>query len=376
MASNSANLFNKYRPMRFSDVAQPHVTRVLAASVTAGDLASTYLFSGPPGTGKTTLSRVFAMALLCETRAEGESEPCGECQCCRMIRSDTHRDVVEINCATHGRAEEVRALIAEEIMLAPAFGKYRVFILDECQSLSPTAQDSLLKIFEEPPAHVIFCLNTTDPEKLKNTIRTRCQRHRLKRVSDKELRGILEKVVQGESIQADEEAIGLIIGEARGSARQAIGTLEQVKLVGATGGNVRDVLGRAPRQMAVELLLAISEGAAGYQKSFKLTDAALEEGHDLTALLEECCRILADVARYRLFKTPTGEQSEPLRPLVPLFSGSVLIETVNSLIEIIAKIRQNVPPDLAVQFGVMTTIQRYARATSAQVAQAAKKAEG
>ena len=368
MGATSANLFNKYRPTKFSDIAQPHVTRVLIASILAGDFASTYLFSGFGGTGKTTVARVFAMALLCENRKDDESEPCGTCSCCRMIREDTHRDVVEINCATHGKAEEVRALIAEEIMLAPAFGRFRVFILDEAQVLSATAQDSLLKIFEEPPAHVIFCLCTTDPDKLKKTIRTRCQRHRLKRVTDRDLRSILENVVKEEGIQAETAALELIISEAQGSARQALSTLEQVKLIGASEENVREVLGRAPRQMAVELLLAIADGQEGYHKSFKLTDTAQEEGHDLTALLEECCRILASVARYRLFAIEVDDQSEALRPLVPLFAGSTLIETVNSLTEIIARIRQNVPADLACQFGVMTTIQRYARAKANAIA--------
>lgn len=357
--------------MRFSDVAQPHITRVLKASSQVGDFASTYLFCGTGGTGKTTLARVVSMAVLCDYRTE-DGEPCGLCSSCRMIRDNTHRDVVEINCGTNGKAEETRALISDEMTLAPIYGKKRIYILDEAHNTTSAAQDSLLKVLEEPPSHVMFFLCTTELDKIKPTIRTRCQIHRFKKVSDKAIRIILKKVVQEEMIEADEGALDLIIQDAQGSARQALSTLEQVKLIGATEDNVRNVLGRAPRQMAVELLLAITQGSAGFNDIFRLVDTAQEEGHDLIGLLEESCRILSNVARERINKTPEEKVPELIRPLIQKYTGSILIETVNSIFEIISKIRQNVSPELAVQFGLMTTIQRFANAKAKLTSKEAK----
>ena len=357
----SETLYNKYRPITFDDVAQPHVVRVFKAQIAKKKNVNTYLISGPTGTGKTTLARIMAMALLCTERKDGESEPCGKCKNCTLIKNDNHRDVLEIDCAQNGKVEDVRDLISEKMRMAPE-GEYLVIIMDESHMMTVQAMNALLKSMEEPPHYVVFFVCTSEPHKIIPAIRTRCQKHSLTRVSNSALKNILANVVEKEGVDADDAALDLIVEEASGSAREALVILELVSVVGVTEDNVREVLLRGPKALSMDVLMAIITLDRG--EAYRLIDAAQKEGRDMSTVMEECARGLMTIARYMVDKTTDPKKCDP--ELVKIakagFSKSALIIGVaQNLIEISTKLRQNVPADVITHIGILKTIDSVAK---------------
>jgi DNA polymerase-3 subunit gamma/tau len=353
------NLYNKYRPTKFKEVLGQNCIKILEAQVATNSHSSTYLLSGTSGVGKTTIARIVAMALMCENRKDGESEPCGECQSCKQIVSDNNRDVMEINCAIDGGVNKVRDIIAEHMLIAPSMGNYRIFILDESHQLTNSAQNALLKIMEEPPRYVKFFLCTTDVHKILNTIKTRCQHFSLKRLSEKDLLFILQKVVKEECIECDTNGINLIIQSSNGSPRSALSLLDSIAAIGATEDNIRIALSRAPRQISINLLKAIC--TQNRSEAYKIIMAANAEGRDLPALLEECVRILVnDIARCKLLHEKSNDKDIiELSDKESGFKGPHIVDISTKLLEINSKIRQNVPAELIIPVGILNVIDRF-----------------
>ena len=213
-------LYRKYRPRFFADVVgQPQVTETLKNELTRGRVAHAYLFTGSRGTGKTTCAKILAKAVNCLTPVEGD--PCGQCAVCRGLDEGSILDVVEIDAASNNGVESIRTLI-EESNFTPASAKYRVYIIDEVHMLSVQAFNALLKTLEEPPAHVVFILATTEVHKLLPTILSRCQRFDFRRIAPGQMADRLDYVAGQEEAELDRDAALLIARLADGALRDAL----------------------------------------------------------------------------------------------------------------------------------------------------------
>ncbi len=220
-------LYRKYRPKFFREViGQEHITEILQNALKNGRIAHAYLFAGVRGTGKTTTARILAKALNCERGIS--SEPCGQCRNCLDIDAGRFPDVIEIDAASYRGINEIRE-IRDNVKLAPLRGRYKVYIIDEVHMLTQEAFNALLKTLEEPPEHVVFVLATTDPHKVPSTIISRCQRFDFRRISSDKLKRFLEKVAENEKIDITQEALELLVKAARGSVRDALSLLDQLR---------------------------------------------------------------------------------------------------------------------------------------------------
>lgn len=291
-------LYRKYRPKVFSDVyGQEHVTRTLLNEIKENRVSHAYLFTGSRGTGKTTCAKILAKAVNCENSQDGE--PCGECEVCRGIDSGSLFDVVEIDAASNNSVNDIRDL-REEVNYTPTRCKYRVYIIDEVHMLSPGAFNALLKTLEEPPAHVIFILATTEVHKLPATILSRCQRFDFKRIKPEIMSLRLKEVADKESISIDDDAAMLISRIADGGLRDGLSILDQCagKSKKVTASVVSDVAGLAGREALYDLSDAVFS-----KNSAKALDtiASLYNGsYDMERL---CSEMISHFRNFLIVKT-------------------------------------------------------------------------
>ena len=305
------SLYRKYRPLTFdSVVGQRHIVSTLEHAVAEGRLSHAYLFCGPRGTGKTTMARILAKALLCQqaegARAQGASGcmPDGTCPECEAIAAGTHPDVYELDAASRTGVDNVREEIINSVSFAPVRGAYKVYIIDEVHMLSPAAFNALLKTLEEPPAHVVFILCTTDPQKILETILSRCQRFDFHRISMEDIEGRLHYVCEQEGFECDEEALQIVARHARGGMRDALSTLEQLSVFGDGAvrvGDARSLLGEA----SGAILAQFSKGIATRDVAtlFGLVRTQVEEGNDLLEVTRDLVSHMRDVYTARVAGT-------------------------------------------------------------------------
>ncbi|PYG89562.1 DNA polymerase-3 subunit gamma/tau [Ruminiclostridium sufflavum DSM 19573] len=248
-------LYRKWRPLVFEDVVeQEHVVKTIKNTVMSGRIGHAYLFCGTRGTGKTTMAKIFARAINCLNPKEGD--PCNECEICKGILSDSVLDVIEIDAASNNSVDNVRE-IRDEVVYAPSQAKYKVYIIDEVHMLSAGAFNALLKTLEEPPAHVVFILATTDPHKLPATILSRCQRFDFKKITLGSIAQRVQMVAAATDIQIEEDAALLIARLADGAMRDALSILDQCIAVGdktITHQNVLDVIGIVSDDFIAEIV--------------------------------------------------------------------------------------------------------------------------
>lgn len=253
-------LYRKYRPQGFDEViGQKHVVQTLQNSLKSESISHAYLFCGPRGSGKTTMARLLAKAVNCQ--AKTGQKPCNECNSCQEIMQNKSMDLVEIDAASHTGVDEIRDLISG-LKFAPVSSRYKVFIIDECHQLSKSAANALLKTLEEPPAHAIFILATTESHKMIPTIVSRCQRFDFKRLQTQELIEKLEYILKKEGVKFEAGALSLIALNARGSFRDAESLLD--KCMHFAGGmlktaDIKELLGMVEVSQIsrfVDLLLA------------------------------------------------------------------------------------------------------------------------
>ena len=322
------SLYRKYRPLTFeSVVGQQHIVSTLEHAVAEGRLSHAYLFCGPRGTGKTTMARILAKALLCEkaegARAAGATgcNPDGTCPECTAIAEGTHPDVYELDAASRTGVDNVREEIINSVSFAPVRGAYKVYIIDEVHMLTTQAFNALLKTLEEPPSHVIFVLCTTDPQKILETILSRCQRFDFHRISNDDIIGRLRYICEQEGFAFDEEALEVVARHARGGMRDALSTLEQLSVFGDGSVRIDDaraLLGEVASTVLSEF--ACKMAVRDTVGLFGLIRAQVDEGNDLQELTRDLIAHIRDVYTAAI----AGPRAE-------LFDGT--LEEVAALVE-------------------------------------------
>lgn len=328
-------LYRKWRPRTFDEVVgQPHITETLKRQVATGHLSHAYLFTGTRGTGKTTCAKILARAVNCEHPVDGN--PCNACPSCLGIENGSILDVLELDAASNNGVDQIRAL-RDEATYTPAAVRKRVYIVDEVHMLSMAAFNALLKILEEPPAHLMFILATTELHKVPATIKSRCQQFAFKRISPKTLTSRLDYVAQQEQIPLTPEAAELLARLADGGLRDGLSLLDQCS--GAEGALseevVLEVLGLAGNRKTARLLECVAREDTS--SALMILDELYRDGKDMGALLGELAALVRDLL---IRKTAPeggktlltgGYEERVIRPLTEAFTAAELVQMMTIL---------------------------------------------
>ena len=276
-------LYRKYRPLDFDTVVgQDSIVTTLRNQIKEGSIAHAYLFSGTRGTGKTTIAKIFARAINCPNELNGN--PCNECATCLQSIDGTNMNIVELDAASNSGVENIRR-ITEQLEYPPQNGeKYKVFIIDEAHALSGAAVQAFLKTLEEPPEYVVFILATTDPNKLPETILSRCQKYNFKRINIESTVGYLRKICDAENIDIDDDSLTFIAEKSDGSMRESISKLDRIRAYSRndkfTKEKVLDILGIVDDDDFSTLANAINR--TDIETAFKVLSTCLEKGKDIS----------------------------------------------------------------------------------------------
>lgn len=291
-------LYRSYRPNSFSAVVgQEHIIKTLKNALVNNKTSHAYIFSGPRGIGKTTIARILAKAINCENLQEGE--PCNRCSACKLINNNETPDIIEFDAASNNGVEEIRNVL-EKVNFLPGVLKHKVYIIDEVHMLSISAFNALLKTLEEPPAHVMFILATTEPHKIPATILSRCQRFDFKPLTIKEIKANLQVISEKEKIAVEDEALNLVAEASEGGMRDAIGILDQVNAYSTktiTLEDVNNVTGRISNQKLIELMQALHEGNS--VKAVEITNDLLALGKEVSRLTQSLLQLCRDILLYQ-----------------------------------------------------------------------------
>jgi DNA polymerase III subunit gamma/tau len=333
-------LARKYRPQQFSDViGQDHVTRTLKNAIEQRRIAHGYIFSGHRGIGKTTIARILAMALNCQS-AEGPSpEPCGKCDSCVEIREGRGFDVIEIDAATNRGIDEVRR-IRDEARTRPARDRYKIFILDEAHQITDAAFNAILKTLEEPPDWAVFMMATTQPEDIPQTIRSRCQHFSFHAVKFDDIVGQLKSIAQQEGIPAEDDAIALLAEAGDGSMRDALSIMDQAiacSIGPLTAEVVRGLAGAVASEILEEMMMAVESGRA--DEVLRLVDRLVTEGQSPVHFARQMVRFLrnAIVAKVAGGESPLLQISSDERARVTRVAAMFSEEDLTRFLQIVLR---------------------------------------
>jgi len=288
-------LHHKYRPQTFAElVGQEAISQTLTNAIINQKIAPAYLFTGLRGTGKTSSARILAKSLNCFNSQKPTITPCGECESCRSIRSGISLDVVELDAASNSGVDNIRDII-EKAQFAPIKGRYKVYLIDEAHALTGTASQALLKTLEEPPKRVIFILCTTEPQKLPNTIISRCQRFNFRRITTVAMVSHLQQIATKEKICLEESALKVIAKLSQGGMRDAETLLDQLSLLEQTitPEVVYDLVGNVPEIQLFELVKAIN--SENINRVLLLIREIIEQGKEPLVILQNLTAFYTDL---------------------------------------------------------------------------------
>ena len=352
-------LYRKWRPHKWDEVvAQEHIVQTLRNAISSERVGHAYLFSGPRGTGKTTTARLLAKAVNC-LAPELSNRPCDECKNCLAVNENRFMDLIEIDAASNTGVEDIRDL-RDKINFSPSEGRYKVYIIDEVHMLSTAAFNALLKTLEEPPAHAIFILATTEAHKIPATVLSRCQRHEFRRIPVMASVELLKKLCKEEKITADEEALILIARQSTGAMRDAISLLDQLASTGEkiTLELAQQVLGTATNQLVVDLFSAVQQkdSAAG----LAVIHHALDGGSDPRQFARQMVDYLRNLLLTRMGNEAqvdaTKEQKTMMKTLAQSSEPSDLLEWIRLFNGAISDIRTSWQPGLALEVAFVQSI--------------------
>lgn len=356
-------LYRKYRPQSFSEViGQEHIVKTLKNSIAGGKIAHAYLFCGPRGTGKTTIARILAKSINCDVQKNGD--PCNKCQNCKDINSGRALDVVEIDAASNTGVDNIREL-TEGVKFSPNQLKYKVFIIDEVHMLSKGAFNALLKTLEEPPAHAIFALATTEIEKVPETILSRVQRFDFKKASVNQIIDKLRAIVKHEKVKADDDVFRLVAQLAEGGFRDAESILTRILSVSGdkiTVKDVEEIAGVTNFNKVSDFIDLISKKQV--KETIKHLNNLQDDGVDMQEFLRASMRYLRNMLLAKIdvniqeTSAPelTEEQIQDIIARCKNFKQEELQELLNSFIKAEELMKKTSIPLLPIELAVLKSL--------------------
>ena len=338
-------LYRAERPEVFEEViGQKHIVRILQNQIRTGTVSQAYLFAGTHGTGKTSTARILAKAVNCmegEPGDPGVNLPCGKCANCEAIREGRFVDVIELDAASNNGVDDLRVII-EMVKYPPAVGRYKVYIIDEVHMLSTAAENAFLKTLEEPPEHAIFILATTDPQKVRSTIRSRCMQLNFRRVTEEELVEGMKRICVRRGIHATDDALSTIASRADGSVRDALSILEQCTAAGdkeLSRAAVLEYTGAAGADFFLALTGAVISGDAG--KALVYIDEIIRRGKDPRQIMKDWLKHMRDlmivkyVGKAERIVGSSGENISRLRSQAELTDAAFIEKSIRLISEYI-----------------------------------------
>ena len=313
-------LYRTYRPSKFSEVVgQEYIVKILKNTIKNQKVAHAYLFAGPRGTGKTTIAKLFAKAINCENFNE---ESCDECASCLAFKENNHPDIIELDAASNNRVEDIREII-DQVPYAPIISKYKVYIIDEVHMLSSSAFNALLKTLEEPPAHVVFILATTDPQKIIPTVLSRCQRYNFSKISNLNMKKKMMEILDKENLKYEEKALEEVAMLAEGGMRDALSILEQVLSYNNEGVYLEDIqkiFGLSTKEEKVKLLIDAHKNITSAINSLR---EMYNYGIDPKRLCIDLLEIIKETLIY------SDDQNATLLSKIDKFDAMNILEAIN-----------------------------------------------
>ena len=352
-------LYRKYRPKTFDELlGQKHITTTLKNQVLNDNIAHAYLFSGTRGTGKTSAAKILSRAVNCLNPKDGN--PCNECDCCKGILNESIMDVIEMDAASNNSVDDVRDL-REKVIYPPARTKYKVYIIDEVHMLSKGAFNALLKTLEEPPKHLIFILATAEPERLPQTILSRCQRFDFKRITTKDIVENMRNITDELKVEIDDNVLRLIARNSDGAMRDALSLLDQCFSFNGekvTYEDAIDILGIANKDLIQNMVINIRD--KNLEKVLMSIDEIIQDGKDINQFIKDLINYFRDLMIVKTSSNPKEileiDNLEPLKEVSNNMSLDYILKALNTLTNAEVQGKWSTQPRIVLEMAVVKLI--------------------